>query len=97
MIHMNGLGSQKCIEVRPNGRACGNYEVEGLEFCLQHMPEPLLDEAEQVTGVLRCHRHPNGRSFCREFAVPGTDHCASHNPARRARAQLALVQGEAVE
>lgn len=96
MQHMNGLGSIRCIEVIPSGRPCKHYEVEGMEFCLHHMPEPLLAEAERVTGVLRCHKHPDGWAVCRELAVPGGEHCANHNPARRARAQLALVQSEAV-
>lgn len=96
MIHMKGLGSARCIEVTPAGRPCNHYEVEGLEFCLQHMPESLLAEAEQVTGVLRCHKHPDGWSACRELAQTGTDHCPAHNPAKRARVQLAVIQGEAV-
>lgn len=97
MIHMNGLGSARCIEVIPSGRACQNYEVEGMEFCLKHMPETMLDEAEQVTGVLRCHRHPDGRAACRELAQTGTDHCAGHNPAKQARMTLVAIQGQAVE
>lgn len=97
MIHMKGLGSQPCIEVRPSGRPCTNYEVEGMEFCLQHMPASMLAEAEQITGVLRCHRGPDGPASCREYAVPGTDACRAHSPARQAKAQLALVQGKAVE
>lgn len=96
MITMKGLGSQKCIEVLPSGRGCQAYEVEGLEFCLRHMPDAMLAEAEEVTGVLRCHRGPDGHYSCREYAVQGTDHCAAHNPAKKARAQLALVQAEAV-
>lgn len=97
MIHMKGLGSARCVEVRPSGRSCGNYEVEGLEFCLQHMPESLLAEAEQVTGVSRCHRGPGGWADCRELAKPGTDYCAAHAPGKQARMQLVAVQGEAVE
>src|ERR1700760_4341570 len=97
MIHMKGLGSARCVEVRPSGKPCGHYEVEGLEFCLQHMPENLLAEAEQVTGVLRCHKGPGGGADCRELARPGTDSCAAHAPGKIARLQLAAVQGEAVE
>ena len=94
---MNGLGSARCIEVLPNRRQCPNLEVEGLEFCLQHMPEDMLEEAEAVTGVKRCRRGEQGPYSCREYAQTGTDHCPAHNPARKQRADLRLVQGQAVD
>lgn len=85
---MKGLGSQRCIEVLYNGQSCKHLEVEGMDFCLRHMPESLLEEAEAVTGVRRCRR-------CREHAEEGTDPpaCKAHKPERAAKAQLVLMQG----
>lgn len=94
MPHMNGLGSARCIEVRSNGRPCGNLEVEGMEFCLQHMPDDLLAEAEAVTGALRCHQSPDGYYACREYAEIGGDYCKGHSPGKRQRVQLQLLQGQ---
>lgn len=60
-------------------KGCRNREVEGLEFCLQHVPDDLLDEAEQITRTLRCRRGYPG-STCHALAVGGTEppRCKTH-------------------
>lgn len=63
-----------------SGERCGNYEVDGLEFCLQHVPDDLLEEAEENTGMHRC-RHGFGTGDpCRQIAVNGTEplRCKNH-------------------
>ena len=89
-VEMKGLGSARCIEVKPSGRQCQRLEVEGMEFCLQDMPESMLEEAEAVTGVRRCRQ-------CRELADEGTDPpaCKSHKPTRGK--VLQMVRGQAAE
>jgi hypothetical protein len=85
-MDMKGLGSRRCIEVVPSGRGCQNLEVEGMDFCLKHMPDELLAEAEEVTGVRRC-RHEAG---CREYAEPETDPpaCRKHKPEKIAKGKI---------
>jgi hypothetical protein len=91
-VHMNGLGSDRCIEQLPSNRQCQNLEVEGMEYCLKHMPDQMLAEAEAITGVRRCRQ-------CREYAAESTEPpaCPSHKPAAKAKAHLALVNGQATE
>lgn len=48
---------------------CGNREIDGLGFCLHHVPDELLEEAEELFRCRRC-RHASG---CRSIAVNGTD------------------------
>lgn len=89
-VQMNGLGSSRCIEQLPSGRQCQNLEVEGMEYCLKDMPERMLAEAEEVTGVRRCRQ-------CREYADEGTNPpaCKSHKvtPGK----VLQMVRGHAAE
>jgi hypothetical protein len=87
---MDGLGAERCIEVMPSGRGCSFLEVEGMEYCLHHMPDDRLEEAEQITGVKRCHQHPDGYYRCLEYATDGTDHCASHS--QRAKGTKVKIQ-----
>lgn len=89
-VHMNGLGSAKCIEVIPSGRQCGNLEVEGMEFCLKHMPDSMLEEAEAVTGVKRCRQ-------CHEYAAESTNPPACTRHKITPGKVLKLVQGQAAE
>lgn len=97
--HMEGLGSERCIDSLPSGRQCPNLEVEGLDFCLKHMPEELLDEAEAITGVQRCRRGENGPMSCREYARPGVDPpaCQSHTPSSIQRAHVKTIRAVASE
>jgi hypothetical protein len=98
-IEMNGLGSERCIEQLASGRQCNRYEVEGMEYCLKHMPDSMLEEAEAITGVKRCRNSPAGEFACQEFAAEGTSppSCPAHKPAAMAKKHLALVNGQAVE
>ena len=61
-------GDSLCIGKSATGEACGNFEVEGMDYCMHHMPDDLLEEAEGVTGVFRCRHEPS----CGMFAVAGT-------------------------
>lgn len=76
-----GEGSIQCAYTdTASGERCGNWEVDGLEFCVQHVPDELLDEAEETTGVYRC-RHGFGEDgACRNYAVAGTvpARCKNH-------------------
>jgi hypothetical protein len=98
-VHLNGLGSQRCLEWLASGRQCPNLEVEGMEFCLKHMPAEMLDEAEAITGVKRCRNSPAGEFACHDYAAEGTypPACVSHKPAAKARKHLAVINGQATE
>jgi hypothetical protein len=91
---MKNLGSARCIDFDAGGRPCQRFEVEGMEFCLRHMPESMLAEAEAVTGVKRC-RHGS----CTELAEEQTDPpaCRKHTPARQAKAKLSVIYGQMPE
>jgi hypothetical protein len=63
-----------------SGHRCGNREIDGLEYCLHHVPDDLLEEAEEVTGMMRC-RHGFGEpDACRQIAVRNTvpPRCKNH-------------------
>jgi len=68
-----------CKETTAQGTQCRNDEIEGLEYCLLHMPDEYLEEAEDVTGMYRC-RGLEGRGTCRNYAVAGSDppRCTKH-------------------
>jgi hypothetical protein len=55
---------------------CGHPEVDGLGWCIRHVPPELLAEAEEATGITLC-RDPSG---CRANAVGGSDppRCKAH-------------------
>lgn len=99
-----GEGSVKCIEITTAGTRCGNNEVEGLEYCLHHMPDDMLDEAEQLIGYRRC-RDLFGEPFaCRQYAIEGSDppRCKTHlneggrrSPATAARVVEGRIQDAA--
>jgi len=84
--HFPGEGTAKCAEP-----GCGNREIEGLEFCLHHVPGELLAEAEEITGFRRC-------SKCRFYAVAGTEPplCKIHG-ANTGSHQRKLAAGRVVE
>lgn len=75
-----GFGTALCIGRRKDGQKCGNVEVEGLEYCLHHMPDELLDEAETLTGFRRCRQDFGTPDACHYYAVAGTDPpmCKNH-------------------
>lgn len=61
------------------GQPCSEQEIDGLGNCIRHVPDDLLDEAEEITGYRLC-RH-NGR--CPNMAVAGSDpaRCTTHGMA----------------
>jgi hypothetical protein len=69
-------GVTLCLGTTRTGHRCGCREIEGLDFCLHHVPGELLEEAEALVGFRRC-RHKSG---CRQFAVAGSDpvRCKNH-------------------
>ncbi len=60
---MRGEGTVRCAD-----GGCGELEIEGLEYCLTHMPGDLLEEAEAITGVRRASQ-PRGVSPHRALRV----------------------------
>ena len=60
-------------------KGCRNHEIDGLEFCLQHVPDDLLDEAEEITHTKRCRKGFPGET-CHTLAVKGTEpaRCKTH-------------------
>lgn len=82
-----GSGTAQCIAITTSvsssggpGRRCTKREIDGMEFCLWHMPLDRLEEAEQITGVLRCHHGMEDGESCQLFATKGTDppRCKNH-------------------
>jgi hypothetical protein len=75
-----GEGPLLCTGTSASGLPCTNNEVDGLEYCLHHVPDELLDEAEGLTGMMRC-RHGFGEpGACHYIAVKGTQppRCKNH-------------------
>ena len=62
------------------GRRCRHHEVDGLGYCVQHVPDDLLEEAEELTGRFRCRDGFGGPGACTQLAVKGTDppRCKNH-------------------
>lgn len=69
-------GRYNCTERTNAGMPCTSKEIDGLGFCFRHVPDELLDEAEEITGMVRC-RHEAG---CHSVAVEGTSppRCVNH-------------------
>jgi hypothetical protein len=79
MAHFPGEGIVKCLGLTSRGVPCGNNEIEGLEYCLHHLPDDLLEEGEQITGFRRCRERFGQPDACRYFAVEGTEPPACKN------------------
>src|SRR5215813_12770035 len=58
----------RCKGITAASQFCREFEIEGLEYCLHHVPGDLLEEAEEITGMRRC-RKPG----CTEYAVEGAE------------------------
>lgn len=73
-------GSALCLGTTNAGQQCSNFEIEGLEHCLHHVPDDLLEEAEEITGWKRCRDKFGQPDACRFYAVEGTDPpcCKNH-------------------
>ena len=98
-------GSDLCGGKSATGQGCGNFEVEGLGFCMHHMPIELLAEAEETTGIIRCRKPVDGSTeaagdICASFAVKGTDpprckvHGANAGSVLSKRAAANVIEGE---
>ena len=74
-----GSGPLPCTH-RAAGRACTQNEIEGLGFCFRHVPDEMLDEAEEITGYRRCRRDFGEPGACRMVAVAATEppRCQGH-------------------
>jgi Potential DNA-binding domain len=79
MEHFPGEGQVRCAGFTNRGTPCSNNEIEGLEYCLHHIPDDLLEEAEQVTGWRRCRTRFGEADACRFYAVTGTEPPACKN------------------
>lgn len=76
-VNIRGEGTEMCIGMTSDTgsrtpRPCGNHEIEGLEYCLHHMPDDLLEEAEQITGMKRCRHYFGQPDACTQYAVART-------------------------
>lgn len=96
-----GFGTALCIGTRRDGHPCGSVEVDGLEYCLHHMPGELLEEAEALTGFRRCRHDFGTPDACRFYAVRGTDppacknHGANEGSNQMRGAALRVINGAA--
>lgn len=63
-----------------NAARCTNKEILGLEYCLHHVPDEDLEEAESITGWQRCRERFGQPHACRQYAVKNTDppQCKNH-------------------
>lgn len=63
-----------------NSARCSNKEILGLEYCLHHVPDEDLEEAEGITGWKRCRYRFGQPDACRQYAVQGTEppQCKNH-------------------
>lgn len=98
MAHYPGEGTIPCSGTRRDGAACGNMEIEGLEFCLHHVPDDMLEEAEEITGMRRCRHRFAETDACRYTAVTATEPpmCKVHG-ANLGSHQSKLAAGRVVE
>jgi hypothetical protein len=73
-------GEVPCKGIANSGLPCGEKEIAGLEYCLHHVPDDLLEEAEEVTGIRRCRYHFLEEDACRNYAVSSTEppQCKDH-------------------
>jgi hypothetical protein len=69
------------------GERCTHREIDGLGYCFAHMPDDLLDEAEALTGYVRCRTRSGEPDACHQFAVKGTDPPACKNHGANAGSQ----------
>ncbi len=69
-------GQLFCIEITGSGRRCTQREIEGLEYCFRHIPDDLLDEAEEITGWRRCRTREGCRNVAKRGTVPPA--CKDH-------------------
>jgi hypothetical protein len=97
----NWEGPVNCAGRTAGGMPCSNREIEGLEYCLAHIPDDMLEEAEEITGYRRCRHGFGTPGACRRYAIAGTEppQCQNHGaPAGSVRskaAALRVIDGQA--
>lgn len=85
------------------GRPCTKNEIDGLGYCFAHMPDDLLDEAEQITGLTRCRKDYGEPGACHQYAVKGTvpprckNHGAQAGGVRSKHAAARVVDGRVMD
>lgn len=69
--------------------SCGKFEIDGLGFCIHHVPAEDLAEAEGITGLRRCGR-------CTYLAVEGTNPptCPEHSTQQTRRAAPGFIEAD---
>lgn len=89
---------------RATNQPCGKWEIEGMGYCLHHVPADMLDEAEEVTGMRLCRHGPADEGgICRYLAVEGTKppmckvHGANQGSYQRNLAEERVIEGEVIE
>ena len=85
---------QKCTAIAPTtGNRCNRDEIEGLEFCIMHVPDEYLDEAEEVTGFRRCRRNFGSPDACKRLAIRGTEPAACQlHAGHKTQAKIGLAK-----
>jgi hypothetical protein len=75
-----GEGPLLCGQPTNQDTPCTHHEVEGLGACVWHMPDDLLEEAEEITGFRRCRMRFGGTDACHFAATKGTEppRCKNH-------------------
>ena len=89
-IVLPGSGPLQCQGINTGtgkgnlGQPCTHREIDGLGYCFTHMPDDLLEEAEDITGARRCRKNFGQPDACHQFAVQGTDPpmCKNHGANR---------------
>lgn len=82
---------------------CRHREIDGLEFCLLHMPDELLEEAEELAGFRRCRHHFPGPDACHKVATTGTvpptckNHGANLGSVKSKQAATREVEGRVMD
>jgi hypothetical protein len=73
-------GVVPCAGTTRAGQRCRTPEIEGLDYCLHHVPDELLEEAEEITDFYRCRHDFGAPDACRQYAVAGTSppRCKNH-------------------
>lgn len=66
-------GSPKCQGLTTAATRCQNAEIAGLEYCVLHVPDEYLEEAEDISGLRRCRKRFGEPEACRNYAIEGSD------------------------
>jgi hypothetical protein len=71
-----GRGSALCAGTTRRNRPCCDWEIEGIGYCLHHVPDELLEQAELVVGFRLCRREPGCRGYAISWSNPPA--CKAH-------------------